>query len=120
MSEHLNHPRCVAIGEIGFNNITENEEKALVRQLGIAKDRGRLVAIHLPHNNKRRGAERIVALLREVGNKPQTVILDHKVICTSTIFDTENQASSNIAYSVTDTAYVYVTSPLCLRPLSKY
>jgi uncharacterized protein len=77
MSEYLKHPRCVAIGEIGFNHITSNEEKALIRQLQIAKNLGMPAVIHLPHTNKRRGAERIIALLREVGNEPRKVILDH-------------------------------------------
>jgi predicted metal-dependent TIM-barrel fold hydrolase len=77
MSDYLVHPRCVAIGEIGFNKITFNEEKAFMRQLQIAKDIDMPVVIHLPHTDKRHGAERTIALLKEVGNKPQTVILDH-------------------------------------------
>ena len=77
MVEYLSHPRCVAIGEVGFNNITANEEKALVKQLWLARARDMLVIIHLPHTNKLRGAERIAALLREVGNDPAKVIIDH-------------------------------------------
>ena len=77
MVEYLSHPRCVAIGEVGFNNITPNEEKALVKQLWLARARDMLVIIHLPHTNKLRGAERVAALLREVGNDPAKVIIDH-------------------------------------------
>lgn len=77
MLEYLNHPRCVAIGEIGFNNITPNEEKAFLRQLQIAKDRNMVVIVHLPHVNKLRGAERTAELVKEVGNNPATVIIDH-------------------------------------------
>jgi uncharacterized protein len=77
MTEYLSHPRCVAIGEIGFNNITINEEKAFVSQLAVAKARDMLVIIHLPHTNKLRGTERTAALLREVGNNPAKVIIDH-------------------------------------------
>ena len=33
LAEYLDHARCVALGEIGFNLITPNEEAAFVRQL---------------------------------------------------------------------------------------
>ncbi len=49
MGEYLEHPRCVALGEVGFNNITPNEERAFVRQLEIARGRQMPVIIHLPH-----------------------------------------------------------------------
>ena len=39
LDPYLDHPRCVAMGEIGFNHITPNEEKAFVRQLEIAAAR---------------------------------------------------------------------------------
>jgi len=77
MAEYLSHPRCVAMGEVGYNTMTPNEEKALVMQLCIAKARDMLVIIHLPHTNKFRGAERIAALLKEIGNDPLKVIIDH-------------------------------------------
>ena len=35
MGEYLDHPRCVAIGEIGLNNITANEETVFRAQLEI-------------------------------------------------------------------------------------
>lgn len=77
LGPYLEHPRCVAIGEIGFNNITPNEEKAFLRQLQIAKERDLVTIIHLPHLNKPKGIERTAALLREVGNNPLRVVIDH-------------------------------------------
>ena len=38
----LDHPRCIGVGEIGFNEITKNEEDAFVRQLHMAEERGLL------------------------------------------------------------------------------
>src|SRR3989339_1234865 len=52
LKPYLDHARCVAIGEIGFNLITPNEERAFVRQLELAKQLDRLVIVHLPHVNK--------------------------------------------------------------------
>ena len=74
---YLEHPRCVALGEIGFNLITPHEEMAFLRQLQIAKDRDLPVIIHLPHVDKLRGALRTVAMIRDVGMNPDRVVIDH-------------------------------------------
>jgi uncharacterized protein len=77
IDEYLDNDRCVALGEIGFNNITDNEEYALLRQLDIAQKRDMLVIIHLPHLNKPAGIERTVKCLRRVGMDERKVYLDH-------------------------------------------
>ncbi len=74
---YLDHPRCVAMGEVGFNNITPNEEYALLRQLEIARQRAMPVIVHLPHVNKRAGAERLAAIIREMDLNPDLIVLDH-------------------------------------------
>jgi uncharacterized protein len=74
---YLDHPRCVAIGEIGFNNITPNEERAFVKQLLIAKERKIPVIIHLPHVNKLAGAIRIAEILKTEGADPTRIVMDH-------------------------------------------
>lgn len=77
MAAYLDHERCVALGEIGFNNITPNEERAFARQLQIAQDKSLLVIIHLPHQHKLKGAQRVAAILKEAGADPDRIILDH-------------------------------------------
>ena len=77
LGEYLDHPRCVALGEIGFNNITENEEKAFVRQFQIAKDRDMPVIVHLPHVDKLKGTVRSAEIVKELGMDVNEVILDH-------------------------------------------
>jgi predicted metal-dependent TIM-barrel fold hydrolase len=77
MEEYLDHERCVAVGEIGFNNITKNEEHAFIRQLEIARDRSMPVLIHLPHTNKLEGTKRSAAIVKESGIDVDLVILDH-------------------------------------------
>ncbi len=74
---YLDHPRCVALGEIGFNAITPNEERALVRQFEIAHAHQMPVVVHLPHVNKLKGAERIVAIIREMKLEVNRIELDH-------------------------------------------
>jgi predicted metal-dependent TIM-barrel fold hydrolase len=77
LAEYLDHPRCVALGEIGLNNITANEERAFVRQLEIARTRDIPVIVHLPHVEKLRGAQRIAAIVREMRMNPDRLVLDH-------------------------------------------
>ncbi len=77
MGPYLDHPRCVALGEIGFNLITPAEEYAFLRQLRMAKERRMPVIIHLPHTKKPEGIRRIVEILRAEGMDGPQVIIDH-------------------------------------------
>ena len=77
IGEYLYHPRCVAIGEIGFNNITPNEERAFVRQLRIAAERNMPIIIHTPHVDKLRGTRRIVEIINAEGLDQDRIIIDH-------------------------------------------
>jgi len=77
LGPYLEHPRCVALGEIGFNAITPNEEQAFVWQLHIARERAMPVIIHLPHTNKPAGMRRIAEILRAEGMNPDRILIDH-------------------------------------------
>jgi len=77
LHEYLDHPRCVALGEIGFNLITKNEEHAFIRQLEIAKATNTVVIVHLPHFKKPEGIKRTVAILKEMDLPLDRVIIDH-------------------------------------------
>jgi len=77
IDDYLAHERCVAVGEIGFNNITDNEEYAFRRQLEIAGQRDLPVIIHLPHFNKPEGIRRSMKVIREVGFPEEKTYLDH-------------------------------------------
>ena len=79
MGEYLDHPRCVALGEIGFNNITENEEHALVRQLLMAEERKMPVVLHLPHFNKLKGIKRVLEIIKGEGLTRERIDIDHNV-----------------------------------------
>lgn len=77
LESYLAHPRCVALGEIGYNNITPNEQRAFERQLALAKDRNLPVIVHLPHTNKLEGAKRSIETIRHLGMDVSRIILDH-------------------------------------------
>jgi hypothetical protein len=48
LDEYLDHPRCVAMGEVGLNLNTPNEEYAMIRQLRMAEERKMPVILHAP------------------------------------------------------------------------
>jgi len=81
MDRWLDHPRCVAVGEIGFNRITPNEEQVFQRQLEMAKAHDLPVLIHTPHDtpetSKKDGVARILAILREFNYDPGKIVVDH-------------------------------------------
>ena len=77
MGEYLDHERCIALGEIGFNNITPNEERVFVRQLEIAAERDMPIIVHLPHFDKLKGTHRTVDIIKEMGLNPDRIVIDH-------------------------------------------
>jgi uncharacterized protein len=69
--------RVVAIGEIGYDDMTDLEDRYFQRQLELAKELEMLVLIHTPHRNKKLGARRSMDRCIEHGLDPTRVIIDH-------------------------------------------
>jgi uncharacterized protein len=67
----------VAVGEIGFDEITAAEERAYVAQLEFARDHDMVVMVHSPHRDKKRGIQRSIALAAEVGLPMEKLVIDH-------------------------------------------
>ncbi len=67
----------VAIGEIGYDDMTPAEDKFFALQLDLAKELEMLVLIHTPHRNKTKGTSRSMDVCDEHGLDPSRVIVDH-------------------------------------------
>ncbi|PSO66494.1 MAG: hydrolase TatD [Cyanobacteria bacterium SW_6_48_11] len=67
----------VAIGEIGYDDMTETEDKYFCQQLELAKELDMLVLVHTPHRNKKAGTSRSMDRCVEQGLDPSQVIIDH-------------------------------------------
>lgn len=67
----------VAIGEIGYDDMTAAEDKYFRQQLELAKEVDLVVLIHTPHRNKKVGASRSMDVCLEHGLDPSRVIIDH-------------------------------------------
>src|SRR5688572_9025125 len=74
---YLEKDGVVAVGEIGYDDMTPAEDKCFAAQLELARAHGLPALIHLPHRDKKRGCERTLALIREVGFPPALTIVDH-------------------------------------------
>lgn len=67
----------VAVGEIGFDDITAAEEAVFRAQLDIAKEAELPVCVHTPHRNKKEGTLRSMDIAIEHGLEPSRVVIDH-------------------------------------------
>jgi len=67
----------VAIGEIGYDEQTELEDKYFRQQLELAKELDLPVMIHTPHRDKKRGTSRSMDVCEEHGMDPTKIVVDH-------------------------------------------
>jgi predicted metal-dependent TIM-barrel fold hydrolase len=67
----------VAIGEIGFDDQTADEEHVFASQMQLAKEWKIPVLIHTPHRDKKRGTEASIAVVKNSGIDESLVIIDH-------------------------------------------
>lgn len=67
----------VAIGEIGYDDQTELEDKYFRAQLELSKELDLPVMIHTPHRDKKRGTSRSMDVCVEHGVAPSKVVIDH-------------------------------------------
>jgi uncharacterized protein len=67
----------VAIGEIGYDEQTELEDRYFRLQLDLAKELGLPVMIHTPHRDKKKGTLRSMDVCAEHGLDPSMVVIDH-------------------------------------------
>ncbi|MDP6358953.1 MAG: TatD family hydrolase [Planctomycetota bacterium] len=67
----------VAVGEIGYDDQTEAEDRIFKKQLELALELEMPVMIHTPHRDKKRGTYRSMDAIEDVGVDPGMVVIDH-------------------------------------------
>jgi predicted metal-dependent TIM-barrel fold hydrolase len=67
----------VALGEIGYDEISAAEERAYAWQLDFARRHDMVVMVHSPHRDKKRGIVRSIEVAREVGVPMHKLVIDH-------------------------------------------
>ncbi|MCP2253906.1 hypothetical protein LY13_002664 [Prauserella aidingensis] len=77
LPRYLAKDGVVAVGEVGFDSMTDAEEKAFVRQLELAGEHDLPVLVHTPHRDKVEGTRRTLELVAASGLPPERVLVDH-------------------------------------------
>ncbi len=67
----------VALGEIGYDEITDAEERAYQEQLRMAVEYDMVVMVHSPHRDKKRGIIRSLDVAEECGLAMEKLVIDH-------------------------------------------
>lgn len=67
----------VAIGEIGFDEMTEAEDYAYRYQLEFAVENDMVVMVHSPHRDKKQGVVRSIEIAAELGLSMEKLVIDH-------------------------------------------
>lgn len=77
LPRYLAKDGVVAVGEIGYDSMTPEEDDAFARQLELAVRHGLPALVHTPHRDKAAGTARTLDLVRESGLAPERVAVDH-------------------------------------------
>jgi len=77
LPRYLTKEGVVAVGEIGYDDQTDAEDKAYRAQLALAVEFDMMVQVHTPHRDKKRGTIRSMDVAIEMGVAPGRVVIDH-------------------------------------------
>lgn len=67
----------VAVGEVGYDSMTPEEDEVFSAQLAMAAEAELPVLVHTPHRDKLAGTRRTLDVVRESGLAPERVLVDH-------------------------------------------
>ncbi|MFI7023772.1 TatD family hydrolase [Micromonospora sp. NPDC049900] len=77
LPRYLEKDGVVAVGEIGYDSMTPEEDEVFAAQLALAVEHGLPALVHTPHRDKARGVERTLAVVAESGIGAGRVVVDH-------------------------------------------
>jgi predicted metal-dependent TIM-barrel fold hydrolase len=77
LPRYLAKDGVVAVGEIGYDSMTPQEDEAFEAQLALAVAHELPALVHTPHRDKARGTQRSLAVVAGSGIDPGRVVIDH-------------------------------------------
>ena len=77
LPRYLEKDGVVAVGEIGFDEMSEAEVDCFKQQVELARQFELPLLIHTPHRDKKRGTEFTISLIRELKFPEERVLIDH-------------------------------------------
>lgn len=77
LPRYLAKDGVVAVGEVGYDSMTPEEDTAFAHQLRLAITHELPALVHTPHRDKLAGTRRTLDVVRESGIEPGRVLVDH-------------------------------------------
>ncbi|NUW34630.1 TatD family hydrolase [Nonomuraea sp. SMC257] len=77
LPRYLLKDSVVAVGEVGYDSMTPEEERAFEAQLAMAAENDLPVLVHTPHRDKVAGSRRSLDVVKAAGMPPGRVLVDH-------------------------------------------
>jgi predicted metal-dependent TIM-barrel fold hydrolase len=77
LPRYLSKDGVVAVGEVGYDSMTPEEDEVFATQLELAKRFELPVLVHTPHRDKAAGTTRTLDVVRESGLPAGRVVVDH-------------------------------------------
>ncbi|TFD26482.1 TatD family hydrolase [Cryobacterium lyxosi] len=77
LPRYLEKDGVVAVGELGYDSMTPEEDRAFAAQLALAVAHELPALVHTPHRDKVAGTRRTLDVVRESGIAPGMVVVDH-------------------------------------------
>lgn len=77
LPHYLAKDGVVAVGEVGYDSMTPDEDEVFAAQLALAVEYGLPALVHTPHRDKQRGTQRALDVVKESGIDPGRVVIDH-------------------------------------------
>jgi predicted metal-dependent TIM-barrel fold hydrolase len=77
LPRYLAKDGVVAVGEVGYDAMTPEEDEVFAEQLRLAVEHDLPVLVHTPHRDKAAGTRRSLDVIRESGLPPERVVIDH-------------------------------------------
>lgn len=77
LPRYLAKDGVVAVGEVGYDSMTPEEDEVFSRQLQLAIEHELPALVHTPHRDKLSGTRRTLDVVKESGIEPGRVLVDH-------------------------------------------
>ncbi|MGH3875619.1 MAG: TatD family hydrolase [Actinophytocola sp.] len=77
LPRYLAKDGVVAVGEVGYDSMTPEEDEVFATQLRLAVEHELPALVHTPHRDKLAGTRRTLDVVRESGIDPGRVVVDH-------------------------------------------
>ncbi len=77
LPRYLSKEGVVAVGEVGYDDVTPEEDRCFELQVALAAQFALPILVHTPHRDKKRGTQRSLDLIKAAKFPEERVLIDH-------------------------------------------